>query len=177
MPARVLVLFLVLWSSNLSAQRYAAMQSNRFSYFSIGGGYPYVGIQIGYEYDQNTYIHLQGFTDGGGIWRENSFNDWRTLSVVRKIPLDPLHSEVRLGMGIVQTAEQLSQQKSNTFGAAPQVGYAWYPTNQLGISGSWTWPYSPATSLTTGVLFSLEYRIGRYVKENGLYSRRSRPEF
>jgi len=27
------------------------------------------------------------------------------------------------------------------------------------------------------VLFGVEYRLGRYAKENGLYSRRSRPEF
>ena len=153
------------------------MAPNRFTHMTIGGSYPYVGIQIGYEYDQNTYIQLQGFTDGGGLWRENTFNDWRTLSVVQKIPLNAIKSEFRLGIGLVQTAEKLNGQKSNTFGLAPQIGYAWYPLQSLGISGSWTWPYSPATSLTTGVLIGIEYRMGRYVKENGLHSRGSRPEF
>ena len=173
-----LVLAAFVCFSTLSfGQRHSSMHANRYTYFTMGGGYPYFGVQFGYQYDQNTYLQIQALTDGGGIWKENKFNDWRTFSVIRKIPLEPLHSEVRIGMGIVQTAEQLSQQRANTFGAAPQLGYAWHPTKNVGVMVSWTWPYSPATSLTTGVLFGVEYRIGRYAKENGLYSRRSRPEF
>ncbi len=158
-------------------QRHSSMHANRSTFFNMGGGYPYVGVQFGYEYDQNTYLQFQALTDGGGIWKDNKFNDWRTFSVIRKIPLEPLHSEVRLGMGIVQTAEQLSQQRANTFGAAPQIGYAWHLTKNLGVMASWTWPFSPAAKLATGVLVGLEYRIGRYVKENGLYNRQNHPEF
>ena len=84
------------------------MHANRHTFLNVGGGYPYVGLQLGYEYDKNTYIQVQALTDGGSIWKENKFNDWRTISVIRKIPLESLYSEVRLGMGIVQTAEQLS---------------------------------------------------------------------
>lgn len=177
MGKSLLIAIFICFSTLSFGQRHSSMHANRYTFLNMGGGYPYVGLQLGYEYDKNTYIQVQALTDGGGIWNENKFNDWRTISVIRKIPLEPIYSEVRIGMGIVQTAEQLSQQKANTFGAAPQIGYAWHPTKNVGVMASWTWPFSPATSLTTGVLFGLEYRIGRYAKENGLYSRRSRPEF
>ena len=177
MRKSLLLAALIFFSTLSFGQRHTSMYANRYSFFNIGGGYPYVGVQMGYEYDKNTYLQFQALTDGGGIWKENTFNDWRTFSVIRKIPLEPLHSEVRFGMGIVQTAERLSQQRANTFGAAPQIGFAWHLTKNVGMMASWTWPFSPATALTPGVLFGVEYSIGRYAKENGLYSRRSRPEF
>ncbi len=177
MRKSLLLAALICFSTLSFGQRHTSMYANRYSFFNIGGGYPYVGVQMGYEYDKNTYLQFQALTYGGGIWKENTFNDWRTFSVIRKIPLEPLHSEVRFGMGIVQTAERLSQQRANTFGAAPQIGFAWHLTKNVGMMASWTWPFSPATALTPGVLFGVEYSIGRYAKENGLYSRRSRPEF
>lgn len=176
---RLHLLLLVLQFCFFSAfsQRNSTMPANRYSFINLGMGPAYYGVQFGYEYDRNTYLQLQGFTDGGAIWKENEFNDWRTLSILHRLPMNMIKSELRIGIGMVQTVEKITQQKANTFGAAPQIGYAWHPTKNVGVMASWTWPYSPATSLTTGVLFGVEYRLGRYAKENGLYSRRSRPEF
>ena len=145
------------------------MNSNRFTYISAGAAYPYVGGKIGYEVRPHVFVEGQALTDGGDIWKENQFNDWRSLSLIRSIPIAPLRSEIRLGLGIVQSEERIIGQKANTFGAAPQVGYALRLQPKWAVSSSITWPLSRAANLTPGVLFNLEYRIGRYVKENGLY--------
>lgn len=166
---QIFLLLFLLSSFYLSAQKFGKMKPNRFTYMSAGGAYPYVGGKIGYEVKPHVFLEGQALTDGGGIWKENQFNDWRSLSLVRSIPIATLHSEIRLGMGIVQSEERLLSQKANTFGVAPQLGYTLHLRPKWAVSSSITWPLSRAANLTPGVLFSLEYRIGRYVKENGLY--------
>ena len=176
---RRLQLLLVLTFIGLSSagQGLGQMESNRFSYVSLGLGFPYVSGRIAYEATKNTYIELQGLTDGGGIWRTNVFNDWRSISLIKAIDIKPFASEVRFGAGIVQTAESIKQQQSNTFGMAPSLGFATTIKPKCSIYGALYYPISPATSLTTGITFGLEYRIGRYAKENGLHSRKGRPKF
>lgn len=152
-----------------SAQQYNKMNPNRFTFISAGFAHPYVGGKIGYEIRPHVFVEGQALTDGGGIWKENQFNDWRSLSLVRSIPIVTLRSEIRAGMGIVQSEERVIGQKANTFGAAPQLGYAVHLHDCWAVTSSITWPLSAASNLTPGVLVSLEHRIGRYVKENGLY--------
>ena len=166
---RILAALMLLFSVALSAQKFGGMEPNRHTYISAGAAYPYVGIKAGYEIRQDIFIEVQALTDGGGIWKENVFNDWRSLSLVRAISLESLHSEFRAGMGIVQSEERLTNQRANSFGIAPQVGYTLFLSPRWATSSSITWPLSPASNLTPGVLFSIEYRIGRYEKENGLH--------
>ena len=176
---RRLVLLLVLTSICFPSlgQGLGQMESNRFSYVSLGLGFPYVSGRIAYEATHNTYIEVQGLTDGGGIWRSNVYNDWRSISLIKAFDLKPLASEIRIGAGMVQTAEKIKQQQSNTFGMTPSLGFSTLIHSKWAIYGSLYYPISPATSLTTGITLGLEYRIGRYVKENGLYYRKGRPKF
>ena len=166
---RTLAALMLLFSAALSAQKFGGMEPNRYTYISAGAAYPYVGVKVGYEIQQDVFIEVQALTDGGGIWKENVFNDWRSLSFVRALSLESLHSEFRAGMGIVQSEERLTNQRANSFGIAPQVGYTLFLHRQWAASSSITWPLSPASNLTPGILFSIEYRIGRYDKENGLH--------
>ena len=166
---RILAALMLLFSVALSAQKSGGMEPNRYTYISAGAAYPYVGVKIGYEIRPNVFVEAQALTDGGGIWKENVFNDWRSLSLVRAISLESLNSEFRAGMGIVQSEERLTNQRANSFGIAPQVGYTLFLSPRWATSSSITWPLSPASNLTPGVLFSIEYRIGRYEKENGLH--------
>ncbi len=46
------------------------MTHNRFSYASLGAGFPYVSVRFAFEATHNTYIELQGLTDGGGVWKD-----------------------------------------------------------------------------------------------------------
>lgn len=163
------ILSMILFSVALSAQKFGGMEPNRHTYISAGAAYPYVGIKAGYEIRRDVFVEAQALTDGGGIWKENVFNDWRSLSLVRAITIESLDSEFRAGMGIVQSEERLTNQRANSFGIAPQVGYTLLLHPQWAASSSITWPLSPASNLTPGVLFSIEYRIGRYEKENGLH--------
>ena len=176
---RRLVLLLVLTSICFPSlgQGLGQMESNRFSYVSLGLGFPYVSGRIAYEATHNTYIEVQGLTDGGGIWRSNVYNDWRSISLIKAIDLKPLASEIRIGAGMVQTAEKNTQQRSNTFGMTPSLGFSTVIHSKWAIYSSLYYPISPATNLTTGITLGLEYLIGRYVKENGLYSRKGRPKF
>ena len=176
---RRLVLLLVLTSICFPSLGHGLgqMELNRFSYVSLGLGFPYVSGRIAYEATHNTYIEVQGLTDGGGIWRSNVYNDWRSISLIKAFDLKPLASEIRIGAGMVQTAEKITQQRSNTFGMTPSLGFSTVIHSKWAIYGSLYYPISPATSLTTGITLGLEYRIGRYVKENGLYSRKGRPKF
>ena len=176
---RRLVLLLVLTSICFPSlgQGLGQIESNRFSYVSLGLGFPYVSGRIAYEATHNTYIEVQGLTDGGGIWRSNVYNDWRSISLIKAFDLKPLASEIRIGAGMVQTAEKITQQRSNTFGMTPSLGFSTVIHSKWAIYGSLYYPISTATSLTTGITLGLEYRIGRYVKENGLYSRKGRPKF
>jgi len=176
---RKLVLLLVLTSICFPSlgQGLGQMEPNRFNYVSLGLGFPYVNGRIAYEATHNTYIEVQGLTDGGGIWRSNVYNDWRSISLIKAFDLKPLASEFRIGAGLVQTAEKIKQQQSNTFGMTPSLGFSTVIHSKWAIYGSLYYPISPATSLTTGITLGLEYRIGRYVKENGLYSRKGRPRF
>ena len=171
------ILLLVCASLSTYGQGSNEMAPNRFSYISLGGGIPYVSARIAYEATHNTYIEVQGLTDGGGVWKENVYNDWRSISLLKAFDLKPLSSEIRIGAGIVQTAERISQQRSNTFGMTPSLGFSSVIRPKWAIYGSIYHPISPATSLTAGISFGLEYRMGRYVKENGLYSRKGRPKF
>jgi hypothetical protein len=166
---RIYILAMLLFSAALSAQKFGGMEPNRYTYISAGAAYPYVGIKVGYEIRQDVFIEVQALTDGGGIWKENVFNDWRSVSLIRALSLESLHSEFRAGMGIVQSEERLTNQRANSFGIAPQVGYTLVFHPQWSASSSITWPLSPASNLTPGILFSIEYRIGRYEKENGLH--------
>ena len=173
----VLLLVLTFICFRALGQGLGQMESNRFSYLSLGLGFPYVSGRIAYEATQNTYIEVQGLTDGGGIWKSNVYNDWRSISLIKAFDLKPLASEIRIGAGMVQTAEKINQQQSNTFGMTPSLGFSTVIHSKWAIYGSLYHPISPATSLTTGITLGLEYRIGRYVKENGLYSRKGRPKF
>ena len=176
---RRLVLLLVLTSICFHSlgQGLGQMEPNRFSYVSLGLGFPYISGRSAYEATHNTYIEVQGLTDGGGIWRSNFYNDWRSISLIKAFDLKPLASEIRIGAGMVQTAEKIKQQQSSTFGMTPSLGFSTLIHSKWAIYGSLYYPISPATSLTTGITLGLEYRIGRYVKENGLYSRKGRPKF
>ena len=176
---RRLVLLLVLTSICFPSlgQGLGQMEPNRFSYVSLGLGFPYVNGRIAYEATHNTYIEVQGLTDGGGIWRSNVYNDWRSISLIKAFDLKPLASEFRIGAGLVQTEEKINQQQSNSFGMTPSLGFSTVIHSKWAIYGSLYYPISPATSLTTGITLGLEYRIGRYVKENGLHSRKGRPKF
>ena len=118
---RRLVLLLVLASICFPSlgQGLGQMETNRFSYVSLGLGFPYVSGRIAYEATHNTYIEVQGLTDGGGIWRSNVYNDWRSISLIKAFDLKPLASEIRIGAGMVQTEEKITQQQSNTFGMTP----------------------------------------------------------
>jgi hypothetical protein len=173
----VLLLVLTFICFRSLGQGLGQMESNRYSYVSLGPGFPYVSGRIAYEATHNTYIEVQGLTDGGGIWRSNVYNDWRSISLIKAFDLKPLASEIRIGAGMVQTAEKITQQRSNTFGMTPSLGFSTVIHSKWAIYGSLYYPISPATSLTTGITLGLEYRIGRYVKENGLYSRKGRPKF
>jgi hypothetical protein len=173
----VLLLVLTFICFRSFGQGLGQMEPNRFSYVSLGLGFPYVSGRIAYEATHNTYIEVQGLTDGGGIWRSNVYNDWRSISLIKAFDLKPLASEIRIGAGMVQTEEKITQQRSNTFGMTPSLGFSTVIHSKWAIYGSLYYPISPATSLTTGITLGLEYRIGRYVKENGLYSRKGRPKF
>ena len=166
---RTLAALMLLFSVVLNAQKFGGMEPNRYTYISAGAAYPYVGIKAGYEIQQDVFIEVQALTDGGGIWKENVFNDWRSISLIRALSLESLHSEFRAGMGIVQSEERLTNQRANSFGIAPQVGYTLFLHRHWAASSSITWPLSAASNLTPGILFSIEYRMGRYEKENGLH--------
>lgn len=153
---RTLAALMLLFSATLSAQKFGGMEPNRYTYISAGAAYPYVGIKVGYEIRQDVFIEVHALTDGGSIWKENVFNDWRSLSFVRALSLESLHSEFRAGMGIVQSEERLTYQSANSFGIAPQVGYTLFLHRQWAASSSITWPLSPASNLTPGILFSIE---------------------
>lgn len=162
-------LLLLLASLGVSAQRFGHMNPNRWTYVHFGGGVPYLGMKAGFEIQPKVYMELQGFTDGGGIWRDNVANDWRTLSLIRSVSIPSLKTEFRAGMGIVQSEERVGKQKADSFGAAPQFAALLHVSKNVAVGTSVTWPISPAAQLAPGILFGVEYRIGRYVKENGLH--------
>lgn len=83
-------LLLLLASLGVSAQRFGHMNPNRWTYVHFGGGVPYLGVKAGFEIQPKVYLELQGFTDGGGIWRDNVANDWRTLSLIRSVSIPSL---------------------------------------------------------------------------------------
>ena len=163
------VLFILISHLTASGQRYNSMHANRYSYVYVGAGIPYASLKTGYEMQRNVYVEFQAHTDGGGIWRSNTHNDWRAISLLRAIRLNPIRTEVRLGIGILQSEERIINQKSNTFGVAPQIAIATNVRNNIAIGGSVTWPISPAVNLTPAVGGGIEVRFGRYVKENGLH--------
>jgi hypothetical protein len=163
------LLIAILFYFNASAQRYGSMHANRYSYVHVDTGIPYVSVKGGYEVQKNIHVEVQAHTDGGSIWRVNSHNDWRSLSLLRAVRIAPLQTELRCGMGILQSEERIIQQKSNTFGVAPQLAIVSNVHKNIAVGGSITWPISPALNLTPAIGMGIEYRMGRYVKENGLY--------
>ena len=128
-----------------------------------------MGLKAGFEIQPKVYVELQGFTDGGGIWRDNVANDWRSLSLIRSISIPSVKSEIRAGIGMVQSEERVGNQKADSFGVSPQLAALLHVSKNIAAGASVTWPISPASELAPGILFGVEYRMGRYVKENGLH--------
>lgn len=166
---RTLAALMLLFSAALSAQKFGGMEPNRFTYISAGAAYPYIGIKAGYEIFPNIFLEGQALTDGGAIWKQDEYNDWRSFSILANLPLAKFHSEIRSGIGLLHVQENLRLNAVNSFGFAPQIGFYQTLKNEWAIGSSITWPYGNATRLTPGILFSVEYRIGRYEKENGLH--------
>jgi hypothetical protein len=151
------------------------MKPNRFSYLGAGAGYPYVVAKAAFDVQPNTYIELQAFTDGGSIWKENTHNDWRSVTILHEF--DTRLAMLRMGVGVVQTEERVVKQSGSSFGVAPQMAIYLPINGTVGLDIAFSYPISPATELSPAMIFGVQYRLGRYVKENGLYFRRGRPLF
>lgn len=167
----VLIMSLISFCSHsVYGQQSGSMESNRFSYVSIGQGIHYTAVKVGYDFRPNFYLELQSLTDGGGIWKEsNSFNDWRVFSFIGATNVPLLRSEFRVGIGIMQTRERGSS-LLQSMGAAPQITGMIHVCQRVAIGASVIWPISSAPNLILPTnTFCIEYRIGRYVKENGLH--------
>mgnify|MGYP006901753432 CR=1 FL=1 len=166
----LILVFISFWSVNIYGQHNRSMESNRFSYVSSGQGIQYTAVKIGYDIRSNLYIELQSLTDGGGIWKEsNTYNDWRVLSFLGAIDVALLRTELRAGMGIMHTNES-SSNFFKSMGIAPQISGVIRVYKKVGIGVSVVWPISSAQNLILPTTtFCIEYRIGRYVKENGLH--------
>lgn len=174
---RIFLFLALLCSTYLSAQRSQHMRSNRYGYATLGAGVPYLMAKAGIDIGRHAYFDLQAFTDGGGIWRTNSHNDWRSISLLARIPIPSAHLELRAGTGIVQSQERLQSKPTGSLGMAPQIGMTIFLNSHLGLHTGMTWPISPATEMHAAGTLGLEYRWGHYKKENGLYHRRGRPLF
>lgn len=166
----VLICFSLLFSSSVYGQKFSSVAPNRFGYFGIGKGPYYWSVKSGIEIQPFVYVDVQAFSDGGYAWkRENKHNDWRTLSIQRGYRIDKANTEIRGGMGVLQTAEFVRELRDNSWGSAAQLGVLWVAQPHLSFSVNYTLPMSPAYGLKSALNFSFEYRWGYYKKENGLY--------
>lgn len=165
----IIILIFTITSTSLSAQKFGAVDPNRFTYIHLAGGNPYMGGKIGYELRSTVYLEGQAFTDGGGIWNSSSFNDWRSFSLLKAYRIQKLRTEIRGGMGIVQTSEKLFKQGLGSFGMAPQIGAYILVTPEIGIGASYTHPLTNVTNTSSAFTVGIEYRIGRYEPDDGLY--------
>lgn len=150
-------------------QKFQPMEPNMFTYVHAGGGNPYISGKIGYEFRPSYFVELQGFTDGGGIWNNSTYNDWRTLSLLKAVRISKIKTEIRAGAGIVQSSEQLLKQRFDSFGFAPQVSAMVLLHPNVGMGVSYTHPISSITNLSPALTVGIEYRIGRYEPNDGLY--------
>ncbi len=167
----ILILFFIsFWSANSYGQHNRSMEPNRFSYVSIGQGIQYTAVKVAYDIRPNLYLELQVLSDGGGIWKSNnSFNDIRALSVLRTVNIALLRTQFRAGIGILQSRENLPTSFMD-LGVIPQLNGIININKKVNIGVSVVWPISSARNLILPTTtFCVEYRIGRYVKENGLH--------
>ncbi len=90
---------------NINAQRYQQMSSNRDNYISVGIAYPYTGVKLGLQLKPDLFIEGQALTDGGAIWKEDEYNDWRCLTILKGWQLPYVNSKLKFGGGLIQTEE------------------------------------------------------------------------
>lgn len=154
------------------------MPSNRFTHIGMAVSPTYVSAHLTYELFENTWISAEAYTDGGGIWKENVYNDWRSLSILGSIPmLKDKSNRLFLGAGVVQTSESLRGTTLESFGLAPQIRYVSTIADWVSISGHAVYPISPAPHMVPSVGIGVSVTLGRYAKENGLFQRKGRPTF
>ena len=167
----VLILSLMSFLSPIIyGQQNGSMESNRYSYLSLGKGPQYTAVKFGYDLKPHLYLEVQSLTDGGGLWKEsNPFNDWRALSFLGAVNLPRLRTELRVGLGIMHTSERGST-FFRSMGIAPQISNVIHVHKKIALGTSVIWPISSAQNLILPTtVFCIEYRIGRYVKEDGLH--------
>ena len=154
---------------NVNAQRYQQMFPNRDNYFSIGAGYPYIGIELRHELIPSFFLEGQAFTDGGALWKEDKYNDWRCITFLKVFKLSSLHSEIRLGGGLAQSEEPPFNGQSIHIKTALHIACSYQIKRTFFLSWSATYPFSDLTNMYPGLLYSIAYRFKSYSREIGLY--------
>ena len=154
---------------NINAQRYQQMSSNRDNYVSIGIAYPYTGVKLGLQLRPNLFLEGQALTDGGAIWKEDKYNDWRSLTILKVWQFPFENSKLKFGGGLVQTEEPPNISNKMRIETAMQLAYCFPINRTVFVSSSITYPFSKTINIYPAFLYSLEFRFKSYWKENGLH--------
>ena len=154
---------------NINAQRYQQMSSNRDNYVSIGIAYPYTGVKLGLQLKPDVFLEGQALTDGGAIWKEDKYNDWRSLTILKVWQFPFTNYKLKFGGGLVQTEEPPNISNKMRIETAMQLAYCFPINRSVLISWSITYPYSKTLNIYPAFLYSLEFRFKSYTKENGLH--------
>ena len=126
----------------INAQRYQQMASNRDNYVSIGIAYPYTRVKLGLQLKPDVFIEGQALTDGGAIWKEDKYNDWRSLTILKVWQFPFTNSKLKFGGGLVQTEEPPNISNKMRIETAMQLAYCFPINRNVLISWSITYPYS-----------------------------------
>ena len=156
-------------TENINAQRYQQMASNRDNYVSIGIAYPYTGVKLGLQLKPNLFLEGQALTDGGAIWKEDKYNDWRSLTILKVWQFPFTNSKLKFGGGLVQTEEPPNISNKMRIETAMQLAYCFPINRSFLISWSITYPFSKTLNIYPAFIYSLEFRFKSYSKENGLH--------
>lgn len=153
---------------NINAQRYQQMSSNRDNYVSVGIANPYTGVKLGLQLKPDLFLEGQALTDGGAIWKEDEYNDWRCLTILKGWQLPFVNSKLKFGGGLIQTEEPPFTIDKIHLQTAMQLAYSIPIIQNCLISWSITYPFSKTLNVYPAFLYSLEFRFKSYSKENGL---------
>ena len=151
---------------NINAQRYQQMSSNRDNYVSVGIANPYTGVKLGLQLKPDLFLEGQALSDGGAIWKEDEYNDWRCLTILKGWQLP--YVKLKFGGGLIQTEEPPFTIDKIRLQTAMQLAYSIPIIQNCLISGSITYPFSKTLNVYPAFLYSLEFRFKSYSKENGL---------
>ena len=83
---------------NINAQHFQLMSSNRDNYVSA---LVPTQVEAGLQLKPNLFLEGQALTEGGAIWKEDKYNDWRSLTILKvwQFPIKNSKLKIRRRLG------------------------------------------------------------------------------